>query len=155
MPILNWALLSEKIVEVASNKFVVVVDDSKLVGCFEGLYLAMPVEIVQFCWKYNLVRQQELFKEEQSSDWRVMVTGTVVVLGRGTVTIRPKVSSNRGNTKRHPAPKRPKGKTVQLSPYYSKLKSDNTAGSVSMSWKNCLKKSPQNPTTRASIGAAL
>ncbi|TQD92972.1 hypothetical protein C1H46_021452 [Malus baccata] len=24
----------------------------------------MPVEVVQFCWKYNLVRLQELFKEE-------------------------------------------------------------------------------------------
>ncbi|KHN43201.1 Putative ribose-5-phosphate isomerase [Glycine soja] len=24
----------------------------------------MPVEVVQFCWKYNLDRLQELFKEE-------------------------------------------------------------------------------------------
>ncbi|CAN4108598.1 unnamed protein product [Withania somnifera] len=58
------ALLREKMVEAASDKFVVVVDDSKLVSGLGGSGLAMPVEVVQFCWKYNLVRLQELFKEE-------------------------------------------------------------------------------------------
>ena len=58
------ALLREKMVEAASEKFVVVVDDSKLVSGLGGSGLAMPVEVVQFCWKYNLVRLQELFKEE-------------------------------------------------------------------------------------------
>ncbi|KAM7509069.1 hypothetical protein LguiA_019522 [Lonicera macranthoides] len=58
------ALLREKMVEAASDKFVVVVDDSKLVDGLGGSGLAMPVEVVQFCWKYNLVRLQELFKEE-------------------------------------------------------------------------------------------
>ncbi|KAI5675184.1 hypothetical protein M9H77_06134 [Catharanthus roseus] len=58
------ALLREKMVEAASDKFVVVVDDSKLVTGLGGSGLAMPVEVVQFCWKYNLVRLQELFKEE-------------------------------------------------------------------------------------------
>ncbi|CAA2934863.1 probable ribose-5-phosphate isomerase 3, chloroplastic [Olea europaea subsp. europaea] len=52
------ALLREKMVEAASDKFVVVVDG------LGGSGLAMPVEVVQFCWKYNLVRLQELFKEE-------------------------------------------------------------------------------------------
>lgn len=51
-------------VEAASEKFVVVVDDTKLVMGLGGSGLAMPVEVVQFCWKYNLVRLQELFKEE-------------------------------------------------------------------------------------------
>lgn len=58
------ALLREKMVEAASDKFVVVVDDSKLVSGLGGSGLAMPVEVVQFCWKYNLVRLQELFKSE-------------------------------------------------------------------------------------------
>ncbi|MCL7038952.1 hypothetical protein MKW94_026246 [Papaver nudicaule] len=58
------ALLREKMVEAASKKFVVVVDDTKLVDGLGGSGLAMPVEVVQFCWKYNLVRLQELFKEE-------------------------------------------------------------------------------------------
>ncbi|KAL6989804.1 putative ribose-5-phosphate isomerase 3, chloroplastic [Sarracenia purpurea var. burkii] len=58
------ALLREKMVEAASDKFVVVVDETKLVSGLGGSGLAMPVEVVQFCWKYNLTRLQELFKEE-------------------------------------------------------------------------------------------
>ncbi|KAL6522054.1 putative ribose-5-phosphate isomerase 3, chloroplastic [Orobanche minor] len=58
------ALLREKMVEAASDKFVVVADDSKLVPGLGGSGLAMPVEVVQFCWNYNLVRLQELFGEE-------------------------------------------------------------------------------------------
>uniref|UniRef100_A0A7N0TQ87 ribose-5-phosphate isomerase n=1 Tax=Kalanchoe fedtschenkoi TaxID=63787 RepID=A0A7N0TQ87_KALFE len=58
------ALLREKMVEAASDKFVVVVDDMKLVDGLGGSKLAMPVEVVQFCWKYNLVRLQGLFKEQ-------------------------------------------------------------------------------------------
>lgn len=58
------ALLREKMVEAASDKFVVVVDDTKLVTGLGGSGLAMPVEVVQFCWKYNQIRLQELFEEE-------------------------------------------------------------------------------------------
>ncbi|WOG93922.1 hypothetical protein DCAR_0313210 [Daucus carota subsp. sativus] len=58
------ALLREKMVEAASDKFVVVVDDSKLVSGLGGSGLAMPVEVVQFCWKYNLVRLQDMFKDQ-------------------------------------------------------------------------------------------
>ncbi|XP_061340444.1 probable ribose-5-phosphate isomerase 3, chloroplastic [Gastrolobium bilobum] len=58
------ALLREKMVEAASDKFVVVADDTKLVTGLGGSGLAMPVEVVQFCWKYNLIRLQELFNEE-------------------------------------------------------------------------------------------
>ncbi|XP_019186085.1 PREDICTED: probable ribose-5-phosphate isomerase 3, chloroplastic [Ipomoea nil] len=57
------ALLREKMVEAASDKFVVVVDDTKLVSGLGGSGLAMPVEVVQFCWKYNLLRLQEMFRE--------------------------------------------------------------------------------------------
>ncbi|CAN1761403.1 Probable ribose-5-phosphate isomerase 3, chloroplastic [Linum perenne] len=58
------ALLREKMVEAASDKFVVVVDDTKLVDGLGGSKLAMPVEVVQFCWKYNLLRLKDMFKEE-------------------------------------------------------------------------------------------
>lgn len=50
-------------VEAASDKFIVVVDETKLVDGLGGSGLAMPVEVVQFCWKYNLGRLQEMFKE--------------------------------------------------------------------------------------------
>jgi len=58
------ALLREKMVEAASDEFVVVADETKLVDGLGGSKLAMPVEVVQFCWKFNLVRLQELFKDE-------------------------------------------------------------------------------------------
>ncbi|CAI0432620.1 unnamed protein product [Linum tenue] len=51
------ALLREKMVEAASDKFVVVADETKLVDGLGGSKLAMPV-------KYNLVRLKELFNEE-------------------------------------------------------------------------------------------
>jgi ribose 5-phosphate isomerase A len=50
------ALLREKMVELASKKFVCIVDESKLVDGLGGSQLAMPVEIVQFCHKYTLNR---------------------------------------------------------------------------------------------------
>jgi len=52
------ALLREKMVEAASEKFIVVIDETKLVDGLGGSGLAMPVEVVQFCWKYNLKRLQ-------------------------------------------------------------------------------------------------
>ena len=54
------ALLREKMVEMASDSFVCIVDDSKLVDGLGGSKLAMPVEVVQFCWKYNLERLRTL-----------------------------------------------------------------------------------------------
>lgn len=54
------ALLREKMVEMASAKFVCIVDDSKMVTGLGGSKLAMPVEIVQFCHLYTLKRLQEL-----------------------------------------------------------------------------------------------
>lgn len=68
------ALLREKMVEAASDKFVVVVDDTKLVTGLGGSGLAMPVEVVQFCWKYNLVRLQEMFNAE-GCDAKLRVDG--------------------------------------------------------------------------------
>ncbi|KAH7427737.1 hypothetical protein KP509_10G057400 [Ceratopteris richardii] len=54
------ALLREKMVEAASAEFIVVVDETKLVDGLGGSQLAMPVEIVQFCWKYNAERLKNL-----------------------------------------------------------------------------------------------
>jgi ribose 5-phosphate isomerase A len=53
------ALLREKMVERAAKRFIVVADESKLV---EGLGVtgAMPVEVVQFCWRYNASRLEKL-----------------------------------------------------------------------------------------------
>ena len=45
------ALLREKMVELASKKFVCIVDDTKLVSGLGGSKLAMPVEVTPFCWK--------------------------------------------------------------------------------------------------------
>ena len=38
-------------VELASKKFVCIVDDTKLVSGLGGSKLAMPVEVTPFCWK--------------------------------------------------------------------------------------------------------
>lgn len=54
------ALLREKMVEMAAEKFIVIVDESKLVGGLGGSKLAMPVEVVQFCHKYLLKAVESL-----------------------------------------------------------------------------------------------
>lgn len=46
------ALLREKMVEVQAKKFVVIVDESKLVDGL-GVSGAMPVEVTPFCWEFN------------------------------------------------------------------------------------------------------
>ncbi|CAL5396672.1 unnamed protein product [Camellia sinensis] len=57
------SLLREKMIEGCCKKFVVVVDESKLVKHLGGSGLAMPVEIVPFCWKFTAQRLQLLFNE--------------------------------------------------------------------------------------------
>ena len=53
------ALLREKMVEVQAEKFVVIVDESKLVDGL-GISGAMPVEVTPFCYQFNLKRLEEL-----------------------------------------------------------------------------------------------
>lgn len=53
------ALLREKMVEMAAKRFIVIVDESKLVPGL-GVSGAMPVDVVQFCWKYTAQRLQTL-----------------------------------------------------------------------------------------------
>ncbi|KAK9115405.1 hypothetical protein Syun_022202 [Stephania yunnanensis] len=57
------SLLREKMVEGACRRFVVIVDESKMVKWLGGSGLAMPVEIVPFCWKFTAERLQGLFGE--------------------------------------------------------------------------------------------
>lgn len=55
------SLLREKMVESACKKFIVIVDETKLVSHLGGSGLAMPVEVVPFCWKFTAQRLQMLF----------------------------------------------------------------------------------------------
>lgn len=55
------SLLREKMVEGSCKKFVVIVDESKLVKYLGGSGLAMPVEIIPFCWKFTQKRLRDLF----------------------------------------------------------------------------------------------
>ncbi|XP_028779571.1 probable ribose-5-phosphate isomerase 2 [Neltuma alba] len=57
------SLLREKMVEGACKKFIVIVDESKLVKYLGGSGLAMPVEIIPFCWKFTAARLQKLFED--------------------------------------------------------------------------------------------
>lgn len=57
------SLLREKMVEGAAKKFVVIVDETKLVEYLGGSGLAMPVEIIPFCSKFTAKRLQDLFED--------------------------------------------------------------------------------------------
>jgi ribose 5-phosphate isomerase A len=69
------ALLREKIVAAASDRFIVVVDDEKLVDCL-GERFAIPVEIVQFGWQATAAALEKLGArpELRQSDGRTFVT---------------------------------------------------------------------------------
>ncbi|XP_065882020.1 probable ribose-5-phosphate isomerase 2 [Euphorbia lathyris] len=54
------SLLREKMIESACKKFVVIVDETKLVSRI-GANGAMPVEIVPFCWKFTQERLHNMF----------------------------------------------------------------------------------------------
>ncbi|KAJ8758506.1 hypothetical protein K2173_000227 [Erythroxylum novogranatense] len=54
------SLLREKMIESASKKFIVIVDETKLVK-HVGANGAMPVEVVPFCWKFTQESLQKLF----------------------------------------------------------------------------------------------
>ncbi|KAG2313086.1 hypothetical protein Bca4012_027664 [Brassica carinata] len=56
------SLLREKMVEGASKKFVVIVDESKLVKHLGGSGLAVPVEVVPFCCDFTRGKLEELFR---------------------------------------------------------------------------------------------
>ncbi|OMO88101.1 Ribose 5-phosphate isomerase, type A [Corchorus olitorius] len=57
------SLLREKMVEGACKKFIVIVDESKLVKYVGGSGLAMPVEVVPIWWATTARKLQSLFEE--------------------------------------------------------------------------------------------
>jgi ribose 5-phosphate isomerase A len=69
------ALLREKIVAAASARFVVVVDDEKLVDCL-GARMPVPVEVVQFGWQATAAALETLGAEPvlRQSEGRSFVT---------------------------------------------------------------------------------
>ncbi|XP_074268419.1 putative ribose-5-phosphate isomerase 2 [Silene latifolia] len=58
------SLLREKMIESATKKFIVIVDESKMVDYIGGSGLAMPVEVVPFCWKFSAERLRILFEDK-------------------------------------------------------------------------------------------
>ncbi|KAJ3694384.1 hypothetical protein LUZ60_009864 [Juncus effusus] len=58
------SLFREKMIEGASRKFVVIVDESKMVNCLGGSGLSVPVEIVPFSYNFTLQKVQKLFEGE-------------------------------------------------------------------------------------------
>uniref|UniRef100_M4E7Y6 ribose-5-phosphate isomerase n=1 Tax=Brassica campestris TaxID=3711 RepID=M4E7Y6_BRACM len=56
------SLLREKMIEGASKKFVVIVDESKMVKHIGGSKMALPVEIVPFCWKFTAERLRRVME---------------------------------------------------------------------------------------------
>ncbi|XP_031496611.1 probable ribose-5-phosphate isomerase 2 [Nymphaea colorata] len=57
------SLLREKMVEGAARKFVVIVDETKQVQNLGESGMAVPVEIIPFCWEYTARRLQSLFEK--------------------------------------------------------------------------------------------
>ncbi|KAM7270834.1 hypothetical protein ACFE04_030048 [Oxalis oulophora] len=57
------SLLREKMIEGACKKFIVIVDESKLVDYIGGSGLAMPVEVVPFCWYFTAKQLEKLFED--------------------------------------------------------------------------------------------
>lgn len=67
------SLFREKMIEGASRKFVVIVDETKMVSCLGGSGLSVPVEIVPFSWKYTLSKIEKLFENEIGFSARLRV----------------------------------------------------------------------------------
>lgn len=55
------SLLREKMIEGASRRFVVIVDETKMVNLLGGSGLAVPVEVIPFCWKFTMGKLRRLF----------------------------------------------------------------------------------------------
>ncbi|XP_071714601.1 probable ribose-5-phosphate isomerase 2 [Rutidosis leptorrhynchoides] len=83
------ALLREKMIGCASKKFIVIVDESKIVEHIGGSGLAMPVEVVPFCWKFTAQKLELLFKESEcvAKIRTCLKTGDVFVTDNSNYTI--------------------------------------------------------------------
>ncbi|CAH8337386.1 unnamed protein product [Eruca vesicaria subsp. sativa] len=81
------SLLREKMVEGASKKFVVIVDDSKLVPHLGGSGLAVPVEVVPFCCDFTRGKLEELFREAGCKAKLRVKEETVAVTDNGNYVV--------------------------------------------------------------------
>ncbi|XP_010923865.1 probable ribose-5-phosphate isomerase 2 [Elaeis guineensis] len=85
------SLLREKMIEGASRRFVVIVDESKMVPCLGGSGLAVPVEVIPFCWGHTLGRLRSLFDGEPGFDAKLRRAASTGDGGKG----EPFVTDNR------------------------------------------------------------
>ncbi|CAA6671399.1 unnamed protein product [Spirodela intermedia] len=65
------SLLREKMIEGASRRFVVIVDETKLVERIGGSGLAVPVEVVPFGWQLTMGRLKGLFEGYEACEARL------------------------------------------------------------------------------------
>ncbi|PHU07346.1 hypothetical protein BC332_23835 [Capsicum chinense] len=92
----SGALLREKMVEVASKKFVIVVDDLKLVSVLGGSGLAMLVEMVQTLIKDSATAGKEIVafegvvERELFLDMTTVVIIAVIIAGKEGVSVKSK-----------------------------------------------------------------
>lgn len=56
------SLLREKMIEGASRRFVVIVDETKMVKLLGGSGMAVPVEVIPFCSKFTMSNLRRLFE---------------------------------------------------------------------------------------------
>ncbi|CAF2103185.1 unnamed protein product [Brassica napus] len=103
------ALLREKMVEAVAERFIVVADDTKLVKGLGGSGLAMPVEVVQFCWKFNLeplkdgfAAGREIGKFEGVVEHGLFLgmATSVIIAGKNGVEVMNKISKGRKGGKK-------------------------------------------------------
>ncbi|KAG2301758.1 hypothetical protein Bca52824_030409 [Brassica carinata] len=69
------SLLREKMIEGASKKFVVIVDESKMVKHIGGSRLALPVEVVPFCWRFTAEKLREVMEGYGGCEARLRLGG--------------------------------------------------------------------------------
>ena len=65
------SLLREKMIEGASKRFVVIVDESKMLERIGGSGMAVPVEVVKFGWQLTLARLEKVFEGFEDCEGRL------------------------------------------------------------------------------------
>ncbi|KAI0502538.1 hypothetical protein KFK09_017491 [Dendrobium nobile] len=68
------SLLREKMIEGASKRFVVIVDETKMVNLLGGSGLAVPVEVIPFCCGFTMGKLRRLFDGVPGFDLRLRIT---------------------------------------------------------------------------------
>ncbi|KAG0449429.1 hypothetical protein HPP92_019470 [Vanilla planifolia] len=65
------SLLREKMIEGASRRFVVIVDETKMVNRLGGSGLAVPVEVIPFGWNFTMGKLRRLFDHVEGFDLKL------------------------------------------------------------------------------------